>query len=182
VKKNINAFGGDPNNITIAGQSAGAFSVNTLIASPLAENIFHKAILQSGGLLGSSRAQTLIEAEATGQRFMEKAKVTTIEELRQLPAEELQSISNDSEIGRVGITEDGYVVPKDLLAYFKDGKQQQIPVISGWVTGDGDFLGGNVMTVEEYKEEAIANYGDKAASFLALFPADTNRGCQKNEK
>lgn len=179
VKKNINAFGGDPNNITIAGQSAGAFSVNTLIASPLAENIFHKAILQSGGLLGSNRAQTLNEAEATGQRFMEKAKVTTIEELRQLPAEELQSISNDSEIGRVGITEDGYVVPKDLLAYFKDGKQQQIPVISGWVTGDGDFLGGNEMTVEKYKEEAIANYGDKAASFLALFPADTNEDVKK---
>ena len=91
----------------------------------------------------------------------------------------MQSISNDSEIGRVGITEDGYVVPKDLLAYFKDGKQQQIPVISGWVTGDGDFLGGNEMTVEKYKEEAIANYGDKAASFLALFPADTNEDVKK---
>ena len=65
------------------------------------------------------------------------------------------------------------------MAHFKNGKQQQIPIISGWVTGDGDFLGGNEMTVEKYKEEAIANYGDKAASFLALFPADTNEDVKK---
>ncbi len=179
VKKNISAFGGDPDNVTIAGQSAGAFSVNALIASPLATGLFHKAILHSGGFLSGRLAQDLAEAEKTGQRFMETAAAPSMEALRQIPAKKLQEISNNPAVGRFGITADGYVLPKDWESRFQAGKHNQVPVIAGWVTGDGDFLGSTEMTVEAYKAEAKARYGDQADLFLSIFPAATNEEVKK---
>ncbi len=174
VKTNVEAFGGDPDNVTIAGQSAGAFSVNTLIASPLATDLFHKAISQSGGILPGKRVEDLANAENRGLRLMKKASANSIEDLRKLPAAEIQEISNDQEVGRFGMTADDYVLPKDLMSYFKSGNHNQVPVIAGWVTGDGDFLGGSELTVEEYEAEARANYDDYADMFLSIFPANTN--------
>ncbi|MDW3651916.1 MAG: carboxylesterase family protein [Bacteroidia bacterium] len=174
IQENISAFGGDPDNVTIAGQSAGAFSVNALIASPLAKGLFHKAILQSGGLLSSRLKQGLTEVEQMGMRFMKKAEANSLEDLRKLPADKLQKISNDREIGRFGVTLDGYVLPKNLLSHFEKSLHQQVPIMAGWVTGDGDFLGRTEMSVAAYREQAQKTYGENADAFLHIFSATTN--------
>jgi para-nitrobenzyl esterase len=171
IQKNITAFDGDPGNVTIAGQSAGAFSVTALIASPLAKGLFHKAIAQSGGLLSSTLSQTLARAEEQGTAFMKKANTNSIAELRKKSAKELQEISNDRELGRFGTTLDGYVLPSDLLEYFKKGLHNHTPVLTGWVTGDGSFLGDANTSVEDYRKEAQIKYGDKAETFLSIFSA-----------
>lgn len=174
VQKNIANFGGNPSNVTIAGQSAGAFSVNALIASPLAKDLFHKAIPQSGGLLSNRLSQNLTDAEKQGLKFMAKANCSSISELRSKSADEIQKLSNAQDAGRFGVTMDGYVLPTDILAHFKNGKHNQVPLLTGWVTGDGSFLGDIKTTLEEYQKEAQTKYGDKAAEYLRIFPATTN--------
>ena len=101
VKENIAAFGGDPENITVFGQSAGCMSVQTLISSPLTENWISKAIFQSAGGYdtGLNRDMPLSEAETIGQEFVELSGAKSLEELRAIPAEKIVELQE--EFGRV---------------------------------------------------------------------------------
>ena len=91
VKENIAAFGGDPEKVTIAGQSAGCMSVQTIVSSPLSQGLLRGAILQSGGgLYAMKRCPTKEEVHATSRKLMEYLHVSTIEELRRVPAPQLR--------------------------------------------------------------------------------------------
>jgi para-nitrobenzyl esterase len=169
IQKNIEAFGGDPQKVTIAGQSAGSMSVCALVASPLAKGLFRGAIAESGGILSSFMNLSLSDAEKSGIAFMEKMKVAKIEELRKKTAEELIAAG-----GNFRPVNDGYVIPVDVFAAFKAGQFNDVSMMAGWVMGDGSLMGTQTMTPEQYKQQASGKYGDKAEEYLKLFPGKTD--------
>lgn len=142
VKENIEAFGGDTENITILGQSAGSSSVNAQIASPVSAGLFQKAIAQSGGLLTGRFSKSLEEAEKMGLTFMEKAGVNSLEELRKLSAEQILKIANSLDNIRFSVILDGYFLSKNIKNDFFEKKQNKVKLMTGWVTGDANLMGG----------------------------------------
>jgi para-nitrobenzyl esterase len=169
IQKNIEAFGGDPQKVTIAGQSAGSMSVCALVASPLAKGLFRGAIAQSGGILSSFMNLSFSDAEKSGTAFMEKMKTSNIAELRKKTAEELIAAG-----GNFRPVNDGYIIPVDVFAAFKAGQFNDVTMMAGWVMGDGSLMGNQTMTPEQYKQQAITKYGDKAEEYLKLFPGKTD--------
>ncbi len=181
IKKNIAAFGGNPDQVTIAGQSAGSMSVNALLASPLAKGLFNGAVLQSGGLLGNMTPASLKDAETIGIELQKKTGTVSIDELRNKSAEEILKASQSPGIGRMGLTLDGYVLPKDFFNYFKEGKHNNVPLMIGWVTGDATLFGKPTITAEKFIQQAKEKYGDKTDEFLKIFSANTDEEAQQSQ-
>jgi para-nitrobenzyl esterase len=163
VKKNVTAFGGDTARITIAGQSAGSISVNALMISPLAKGLFQRVIAQSGGMFNSSFSTDLADAEKSGSDLLNQLKVKSIAELRSMPADVL--LKNG---GRMGIAIDDYVIPPSY-ATFKAGKQNDVPLLTGWNKDEMAFFVPPAR-VKLFNDNAAKQFGNSSGDFLKLFP------------
>jgi para-nitrobenzyl esterase len=181
VQRNIAAFGGEPHNVTIFGQSAGAFAVSQQMASPLSRGLFSRAIGESGGQFGSEMipGPTLQEAEDWSEKFAEKTLGTdSVPRLRSMSADELAKAA-----GSVDISEsdypfrpdiDGYFLSKSVPLIYEAGEQAHVPLLAGW--NQDEELPSQLDSVKDFtvgKFNAMAKdlFGGRAREFLEAYKA-----------
>ena len=181
VKKNISAFGGDPNNVTIAGESAGAIMIGAIVGSPQAKGLFHRAIAESGGWMGlmMGRMTSAETAQANGVKTMEALGAKTIAELRAKPMNELTGLSAG------GLVIDGYLIPEDISHTFASGRQNAVDVLTGSNKDEANFgiCGGGrgnatPITAETFKTNAQRRFGEAADEYVKLYGVTSDAEAQ----
>jgi len=177
VRRNIADFGGDPTNITIFGESAGAQAVSAQMASPLAKGLFAKAIGESGALFSSfsMTLPTREQAEHDDTAWAERAFGSSrLFYLRTLTADELlqKAMLKTTQAPRFQPDIDGFFLPDSVPNIYAAGQQAHIPVLGGWNANESRATG--KPTAASFTAQAQKEFGANTSAFLAVYPASSD--------
>jgi para-nitrobenzyl esterase len=169
VKANAAKFGGDPNNVTIFGQSAGGNNVGQLLVSPLSNGLFARAIEESGTVVGSARVTPpLADAEKDGVEFAKKMGAPdkgALAYMRKLSVDDVLKASPEYGVGAIGPVADGYVIPEVSAKTFAAGKEKKVPILMGSQARERSLPGG----AEALNKELNSFYGPMAAKAAPIY-------------